>query len=179
MKIMGLETARSSVPQFFRDRLKKAYRLIMSSDNDTVIDFIAKCKKETRKADIAEVAFPRGCNGVIKYSNPMKGEIYHRPCPIHVRGSLLYNHYIKKHGIENKHARIQEGEKIKFIYLKEPNPIQENVISFFQELPDEFGLEQYIDYDKQFEKAFYEPLKTVLECIGWKPERSGSLLEFF
>ena len=177
MKIMGLETARSSVPQFFRDRLKKAFRLIMSSDNDTVIDYIAKCKKETRKANLAEVAFPRGCNNIGNYSHPPT--IYKKGCPIHVRGALLYNHYIKKHKIENKHARIQEGEKIKFIYLKEPNPIQENVISFFQDLPSEFGLEKYIDFDKQFEKAFYEPLRTVLECIGWKAERTGSLMEFF
>ena len=177
MKIMGLETARSSVPQFFRDRLKKAFRLIMSSDNDTVIDYIAKCKKETRKANLAEVAFPRGCNNIGNYQHPPT--IYKKGCPIHVRGALLYNHYIKKHKIENKHARIQEGEKIKFIYLKEPNPIQENVISFFQDLPTEFGLEKYIDFDKQFEKAFYEPLRTVLECIGWKAERTGSLMEFF
>ena len=177
MKIMGLETARSSVPQFFRDRLKKAFRLIMSSDNDTVIDYIAKCKKETRKANLAEVAFPRGCNNIGNYTHPPT--IYKKGCPIHVRGALLYNHYIKKHKIENKHARIQEGEKIKFIYLREPNPIQENVISFFQDLPSEFGLEKYIDFDKQFEKAFYEPLRTVLECIGWKAERTGSLMEFF
>ncbi len=178
MKIMGLETARSSVPQFFRDRLKKAFRLIMSSDNDTVIEFIDGCKTETRKAHIQDIAFPRGCNGVIKYAHPY-GEIYHKGCPIHVRGALLYNHYLKKHQIENKHARIQEGEKIKFCYLKTPNPIQENVISFFQDLPHEFNLEKYIDHDKQFEKEFYEPLRSVLECIGWKAERSGNLLEFF
>ena len=177
MKIMGLETARSSVPQFFRDRLKKAFRLIMSSDNDTVIDFITQCKKETREASIADIAFPRGCNNISTYSHPK--EIYKKGCPIHVRGALLYNYYIKKHKVENKHARIQEGEKIKFVYLKTPNVIGENVISFFQEMPSEFDLDKYIDFDKQFEKAFYEPLRSVLECIGWKPERTGSLMEFF
>ena len=91
----------------------------------------------------------------------------------------MYNHYIRKKKVENKYAPIQEGEKIKFIYLKSPNPIGENVVSFFQDLPSEFQLEKYIDHDKQFDKAFYEPLRNVLECIGWKPERSGSLMEFF
>ena len=177
MKIMGLETARSSVPQYFRDRLKKAFRLIMSSDNDTVIEFIDNCKKETREAVVADIAFPRGCNGVTKYRHPR--EIYQKGTPIHVRGALLYNHYIKDKKIQHKNAFIQEGEKIKFVYLKVPNPIQENVISFFQDLPSEFNLEKYIDHDKQFNKAFYEPLRSVLECIGWKPERSGSLMEFF
>ena len=177
MKIMGLETARSSVPQFFRDRLKKAFRLIMSADNETVIDFIDNCKKETRDADITDIAFPRGCNGVTKYKHVR--EIYQKGTPIHVRGALLYNHYIKDKKIQHKNAPIQEGEKIKFVYLKTPNPIQENVIAFFQDLPSEFNLTKYIDHDKQFEKAFYEPLRNVLECIGWKPERSGSLMEFF
>jgi len=177
MKIMGLETARSSVPQYFRDRLKKAFRLIMSADNDTVIDFIDRCKKETREAVVSDIAFPRGCNGVTKYKHPY--EIYQKGTPIHVRGALLYNHYVKDKKIQHKNAFIQEGEKIKFIYLKQPNPIQENVISFFQDLPSEFNLEKYIDHDKQFNKAFYEPLRSVLECIGWKPERSGSLMEFF
>ena len=177
MKIMGLETARSSVPQFFRDRLKKAFRLIMSSDNDTVIEFIDNCKKETRDAEVTDIAFPRGCNGVTKYRHAR--EIYQKGTPIHVRGALLYNHHIKDKKIQHKNAPIQEGEKIKFIYLKTPNPIQENVISFFQDLPSEFNLTKYIDHDKQFEKAFYEPLRNVLECIGWKPERTGSLMEFF
>ena len=177
MKIMGLETARASVPQFFRDRLKKAFRLIMSSDNDTVIEFIDNCKKETRDAEVTDIAFPRGCNGVTKYRHAR--EIYQKGTPIHVRGALLYNHHIKDKKIQHKNAPIQEGEKIKFIYLKTPNPIQENVISFFQDLPSEFNLTKYIDHDKQFEKAFYEPLRNVLECIGWKPERTGSLMEFF
>jgi len=177
MKIMGLETARSSVPQYFRDRLKKAFRLIMSADNETVIEFIDNCKKETREAVVSDIAFPRGCNGVTKYNHPY--EIYQKGTPIHVRGALLYNHYIKDKKIQHKNAFIQEGEKIKFVYLKTPNPIQENVISFFQDLPSEFNLTKYIDHDKQFEKAFYEPLRNVLECIGWKPERSGSLMEFF
>mgnify|MGYP003321523191 CR=1 FL=1 len=177
MKIMGLETARSSVPQFFRDRLKKAFRLIMSSDNDTVIEFIDNCKKETRDAEVTDIAFPRGCNGVTKYRHAR--EIYQKGTPIHVRGALLYNHHIKDKKIQHKNAPIQEGEKIKFVYLKTPNPIQENVIAFFQDLPSEFNLTKYIDHDKQFEKAFYEPLRNVLECIGWKPERSGSLMEFF
>ena len=177
MKIMGLETARSSVPQYFRDRLKKAFRLIMSADNETVIEYIDNCKKETREAEVSDIAFPRGCNGVTKYNHPY--EIYQKGTPIHVRGALLYNHYIKDKKIQHKNAFIQEGEKIKFVYLKTPNPIQENVISFFQDLPSEFNLTKYIDHDKQFEKAFYEPLRNVLECIGWKPELYGSLMEFF
>ena len=96
-----------------------------------------------------------------------------------MRGALLYNYYVKKKGLEHKYPLIQEGEKIKFLYLKTPNPIGENIIAFFQQLPKEFNLEKYVDYSTQFEKSFLEPLKTVLECIDWQYERRGSLTSFF
>ena len=74
---------------------------------------------------------------------------------------------------------IQNGEKIKFIFLKKPNTIQENVISFIQEFPKELGLDKYIDYELQFEKAFLEPLKIILDAIGWKVEKTVNLESFF
>jgi DNA polymerase elongation subunit (family B) len=177
MKIMGLETQRSSTPAYFRDKLEKAYRILIEGSNDDIIDFIDQIKTDTKKQKYLDVASPRGCNNLEKYKSYSK--IYAAKSPIAVRGALLYNHYVRKHKITNRFPLIQEGEKIKFIYLKTPNPIGENVISFFQSIPPEFGLEKYIDYQLQFEKSFLEPLKSVLECIGWDYERRGTLSSFF
>jgi DNA polymerase elongation subunit (family B) len=177
MKICGMETARSSTPAYFRDKLLKAYTIIINQSNDDVLDFIDLVKEETRKQDYLNIAFPRGCNGLEKYSHPKR--IYGERTPVQVRGALLYNHYVRKHQLTHKYPLIQEGEKIKFIYLKTPNPIRENVISFFGTIPKEFNLDKYVDYTLQFEKSFYEPLKNVLECIGWNAERKISLLSFF
>jgi DNA polymerase elongation subunit (family B) len=177
MKIMGLETARSSTPAYFRDKLYEAFKIIIGKTNDELINFINVVRDETRKRPYSEVAFPRGVNNLAKYRHPT--EIYRKGTPIHVRGALLYNHYVKKHKIEHKHQLIQEGEKIKFMYLKTPNTIHENCISFFGELPQEFGLEKYVDYQTQFEKSFLEPLKNVLECIGWKHEKVVTIGSFF
>jgi DNA polymerase elongation subunit (family B) len=177
MKIMGLETQRSSTPAYFRDKLEKAYKIMIEGTNDNMIDFIDQIKSDTRKQSYLDIAFPRGCNGLEKYRS--YSQIYKKGTPVQVRGALLYNHYIRKHKVTNKFPLIQEGEKIKFIYLKTPNPIGENVISFFNTLPPEFGLEKYVDHVLQFEKSFLEPLKSVLECIGWKHERTGSLSSFF
>ena len=177
MKIMGLETQRSSVPQYFRDRLLDAFKIIIDGTNEDISNFITKVKKETKEQDYSNIAFPRGVNGLEKYKDPT--DIYSKGTPIHVRGALLYNYYLKKYKIEHKHQKIQEGEKIKYMYLKTPNPIHENAISFFGELPKEFGVEKYVDYNVQFEKSFYEPLKTVLQCIGWLPDARVSLLQFF
>ena len=177
MKIMGLETARSSTPAYFRDKLYAAFKIIIGKSNDELIAFINDVRTETRQRPYDQVAFPRGVNNLAKYRHPT--EIYKKATPIHVRGALLYNHYIKKYKIENKHPLIQEGEKIKFMYLKTPNPIHENCISFFGDLPHEFGLEKYVDYTTQFEKSFLEPLKNVLQCIGWTHEKKVSIGSFF
>ena len=177
MKIMGLETARSSTPAYFRDKLYAAFQIIIGKDNDELITFINGVRSETRERPYDEVAFPRGCNNLSKYRHPT--DIYSKGTPIHVRGALLYNWYVKKHKVEHKHPFIQEGEKIKFMYLKTPNPIHENCISFFGELPKEFGIEKYVDYQTQFEKSFLEPLKNVLQCIGWHHEKVITIGSFF
>ena len=177
MKIMGLETARSSTPAYFRDKLYAAFKIIIGKTNDELISFINDVRTETRERPYEEVAFPRGVNNLEKYRH--RTDIYSKGTPIHVRGALLYNHYVKKHKIENKFPFIQEGEKIKFMYLKTPNPLHENCISFFGELPKEFGIEKYVDYQTQFEKSFLEPLKNVLQCIGWEHEKRITLRGFF
>jgi len=177
MKIMGLETQRSSTPSYFKDKLLKAYKIMIEGTNEDMIDYISKIKSDTKKQSYLDISFPRGCNNLDTYRS--FSEIYKKGTPIAVRGSLLYNHYLKQHRITNKFPLIQEGEKIKFIYLKTPNPIGENIISFFNTIPKEFGLDKYVDYTKQFEKSFLEPLKNVLDCIGWKHERTGSLSSFF
>ncbi len=177
MKICGMETARSSTPAYFRDKLEQAYRIIITQTNDELIDFINEIKDDTKKQNYLNISFPRGCNGLKKYRS--SADIYEKKCPIQVRGALLYNYYIRKNKLEHKYPLIQEGEKIKFLYLKTPNPIGENVIAFFQQLPKELNLERYVDYTTQFEKSFLEPLKTVLQCIDWQYERRGSLTSFF
>src|SRR6056300_23099 len=177
MKIMGLETARSSTPAYFRDKLYAAFSIIISKTNDELIDFINVVRAETRLRPYEEVAFPRGVNNLAKYRHPT--EIYQKGTPIHCRGGLLYNHYVKKAKLTNKYSLIQNGEKIKFCYLKKPNIIHENIISFIQDFPKELGIGKYVDYDLQFDKAFLEPLKIILDAIGWNVEKTVNLEMFF
>ena len=177
MKVCGMETARSSTPAYFRDKLTQAYTIIITKSNDDILDFIDEIKDDIKKQDYTNISFPRGVNGLDKYKSV--ANIFGKGCPIQVRGALLYNHLVSKHKLTHKYPLIQEGEKIKFLYLRTPNPIQQNVISFYQTIPPEFNLEKYVDHKLQFEKSFYEPLKNVLECIGWNSERKVSLLSFF
>ena len=173
LKIMGIEAVKSSTPAPCREKIKGALKVIMSDTEEAVQKYIANFRKEFESLPPEDIAFPRGCNNIAKNSSPVT--IYGKGCPMHVRGALLYNFYIKKGKLTHKYPLIQEGEKIKYIYLKTPNLFQENVISFFQTLPKEFGVDKYVDYDLQFEKSFLDPLKVILDVIGWKAEKQASL----
>ena len=177
LKVMGLEIVRSSTPGPIRDSLKEAVRLILTSDEDTLHSFIENTRKEFNDKAVEEIAFPRGCNNMFKYKSG--ADIYTKGCPIHVRGGLLYNYYVDKLNLKMKYEKIQEGDKIKFVYLKEPNAIGENTIAFVGKLPTEFELEKYVDYDTIWQKAFVDPLDNILKPIGWHTEPQATLEDLF
>jgi len=177
LKMMGIEAVKSSTPAPCRQMIKDGLKLMMNGTEDDVIKFIDNCRVEFKKLPPEEIAFPRSVSDVVKYRS--HSNIYMKGTPIHCRGALLFNHYIKEHKLTNKYSLINNGEKIKFIYLKKPNIIQENVISFIQDFPKELGLDKYLDYDLQFEKSFVEPLKAILDAIGWNVEKTVNLELFF
>ena len=177
LKIMGIEAVKSSTPAACRTAIKDALKVIMNQEESDLQDFVADFRKKFESLPPEDVAFPRGCNGVSKFSNPVS--VYSKGTPIHVRGALLYNFHVKKNKLTHKYPLIQEGEKVKFLYLRTPNRINENVVSFFQTLPKEFGLDKSIDYDLQFKKSFLDPLQVILDTIDWQAERVASLMEFF
>ena len=177
LKMMGIEAVKSSTPAPCRQMIKDGLKLMMNATEDDVIDFIDQCRKDFKKLPPEEIAFPRSVSDIRKYHS--SSDIYGKGTPIHARGALLYNHYIKQKKLDSKYSLINNGEKIKFLYLKKPNIIQENVISFIQDFPTELGLDKYIDYELQFEKSFVEPLKSVLDAIGWNVEKTVNLELFF
>ena len=177
MKVMGLEMVKSSTPSSIRDKMKQVIKLMVTGTEDDVQEFIADFRKEFRTLPIEEISFPRSVNGLKTYTD--KAQIYTKGTPIHVKGALLYNYLLNKHNLTNKYPKVQEGEKLKFTYLIQPNPINDTVISYPTRLPTEFGLDNYIDYELQFEKAFLDPIKIILDCIDWQVEKTSSLADFF
>jgi hypothetical protein len=177
LKMMGIEAVKSSTPAPCRKMIKDALKLMMTGTEEDVIDFIDKSRAEFKSLPPEQISFPRSVSDVVKYKS--SSDIYSKGTPIHVRGALLFNHYIKKNNLDNKYSLIKNGEKIKFCYLKKPNILHENVISFIQDFPKELNIDKYIDYDLQFEKSFVEPLKAILDAIGWNVEKTVNLELFF
>jgi DNA polymerase elongation subunit (family B) len=176
IKVMGLEMVKSSTPAVIRDKLRDSIEVILQGNEKNLHKYVMEFRKEFDKLPIQEIAFPRGVNGMKQYAG---SPIYTKGTPIHVRGALLYNHYTKKMGLDKKYQPIRDGDKIKFVYVQTPNPLQEDIIAFPQELPKEFGLDSYIDYDKMFEKVFLDALQIVIESLGWKTQEQTSLEDFF
>ena len=177
LKIMGIEAVKSSTPAPCRQMIKDALKLMMNGEEDDVINFIEKCRATFNQLPPEQVAFPRTASDIRKYQS--SNSIYMKGTPIHVRGALLFNHHIKENKLTKKYSLINNGEKIKFLYLKKPNTIHENVISFIQDFPRELDLDKYVDYELQFDKSFVEPLKTILQSFGWRVEKTSSLESFF
>ena len=177
MKVMGLEMIKSSTPSAIREKMMDAVKLMVSGTELDIHRFIEKFREEFKGLPAEEISFPRGCNGLRNYSDNLS--LYKKGTPIHVKGALLYNHFLKEKKLDKKYPYIQEGEKLKFAYLKMPNPFKDTVISYPSKLPTEFGLDKYIDYDVQFEKAFLDPIKVILDCMGWKTEKMSSIEDFF
>jgi DNA polymerase elongation subunit (family B) len=177
LKVMGLEIVRSSTPAPVRESLKEAVRLCLTTDEKTLQAFIEHTRGLFNKMKPEEIAFPRGVNGLLKYTS--SADIYSKGTPMHVRGALLYNNLLEKNKLTKKYESIQEGEKIKFLYLKEPNTLGENCIAFLGKIPFELDIVRYVDYNTMFEKSFVEPLNQIIGGLGWSATVKASLEDLF
>ena len=181
LKIMGIEAVKSSTPQVCRDKIKEALKIIMNEDSKVLNTFIQDFRSDFMKLEPENIAYPRSVNGLEKFSS--SNGMFAKGAPIHCKGAILYNHLLKTKKLTKKYPLIQEGDKIKFVHLRQPNVYTASAFSFITFFPKELDLKDRIDYDTQFTKSFVEPLKFISEKIGWWIDDSygtqGTLDGFF
>ena len=171
LKIMGIEAVKSSTPAVCRSKIKQALNIIMSQSEKELRTFVNDFRQEFEHMPAEKIAFPRSVKGLKKYMD--SNSIFRKSTPMHVKGSLIYNHILHEKKLLTRFQEIQEGDKIKYVLLRKPNTHQTNVISFLTKLPPQFNFHSVIDYETQFQKSFFEPLKFILEAINWKVDASG------
>lgn len=176
-KIIGLQMIQSSTPKVIKEKLRESLDLIINGAEEELQDYVLKLEHEFRKFQAEEISKPTGVDGVTKYSDTKT--IYIKGTPIHVRGSLLFNKLVKDLKLDDKYQPIKDNDKIKYTYLKTPNPLREDVIAFPSELPEEFDLHKYVDFELQFQKVYLSPLNTILDAIGWTSHKSNSMDDLF
>ena len=181
LKIMGIEAVKSSTPAPCREKIKEALKIIMDGDEKMLNTFIQEFREEFMKLSPEDIAFPRSCNGVQKFTG--ESSLFASGAPMHVKGAILYNHLIRKNKLSGKFPFIQEGDKVRFVNMKQPNIYQSSAFSFITSFPKELDIMDRIDYDTQFTKSFVEPLKFITEKMNWLIDNSygtqGTLEDFF
>ena len=170
LKVMGIEAVKSSTPAPCRQKIKEALQIIMKGGEKQLNDFLISFRDEFKKLSPAEIAYPRSCNGLKKFGS--SSSIYIKGTPMHIKGCLIYNHLIREKNLDYKYQYIQEGDKIKFLELRQPNALGSNVISFIGRFPNELDIQRFIDYDVMYEKSFIEPLSFITNIIDWRIDRS-------
>lgn len=177
LKVKGLETVRSSIPKLSRNALERSYKIIFTGDRQALIDHTEKFRQDFFKMDFAQIGKPSGVNNIAEYYDP--NTLYKKACPIHVRGSIVYNHFLKKNKLTDKYQLIEDYDKIKYCYLKMPNPSHSNVIAIKDDAPEELDINSHLDYKTQFDKIFMNPLQAVCDAVEWETSKIYTLEDMF
>ena len=176
-KIKGVEGIKSSTSEYFQEKFMEFYRLcLMSNSNDEIRDYIVMVENDYKKKYVMEAGKPVKANNLEKYTCSKK--IYVSRTPEATKGSLIYNHYIKRFGLEKQYNLIREGDNCMLLKLKPNNGFtninnkgfksSETVIAVPADdvLPPELKLENHVDYGMQFSKFFKTPCESILEVMG-------------
>lgn len=177
LKVTGLETVRSSVPKFTRDAMTECFKLMFDNKKEELYEFVYSFRNKFFTASFDEIGAPMGVKNLEKYYN--NETLYKKACPIHVRGSLIFNRWLKETELDRKYELIYDFDKVKYCYLNVANPTHENVISIKGDPPTEFHIEEFIDYEKQWIKTFLRPMQNICKTIGVNLEAEPDLNDIF
>jgi len=173
IKKTGIETVRSDTPNFCKEKLDDLLKYMFEvklKDQKKVLSKIREVNKEFKNANISDIAIPKGVSDYTKYASPTEhyvqnGLIYPNGCPIHVRASMNYNYLVQT--LKLPLMPITNGTKVKFVHTSKINQLDQDVVAFINEWPEEFNNEFSIDYDRQFNRTFMSVIQRFFDVLKW------------
>lgn len=163
MKMVGIETARTTTPKMCKGFIEEALKIILNGTEQELVSAYKGWKKEFLEASPEAIAFPRGVSEINKW---VEGGRAIKGTPVQAKAAIAYNDALKRAGLVESET-IREGNKLKFLYLRPHNPTGYNVIGLIDKLPTEFGLDQWIDRNLQLEKALLTPIESFTGLVEW------------
>ena len=179
MKITGLDAKRSSTPDYVRPKMLELIEMIMTSDEKTCQKYVENFKREYSEVDLTKIGMPKSMNNMIKFTDYNDPSWSKKGCPAQTHGAIIYNKMLDDLNLKG-YDPIQEGSKAYYVYIKKPNRCNNtHVLSFDEEIPSEFGIDNRVDLDLMFQKAFIKPMEPLFTSSGWSIEKKSSLGSLF
>ena len=172
LKMMGIETARSDRPKIVREELEACLKIMLRGTNEELIEELKKFHDKWMKIDLNEISRPMGVSN-------LDGMTVEDAKAFHVKAALVHNRLLLDLNLQRKYNRIKSGNKVRLLPLKIPNPARNNYIAYVGELPQEFGLDEYVDRKGHYEGVFLNPIKSFTNILGWQVEKVSSLEDLF
>lgn len=190
-KIMGLFSVTSSCPEFVKPWFNRVLHDLVAEGVDKARETIAEFRKLFFAKPISEISFQKGVSDMDKFLDPetnlpwegqwtdkASGKVRNGGCPINAKAAIYHNHLVDKLNLQKTYQKIKSGDKMKYAYLKE-NPMHWSVIGFIDDIPEEFGLKEYVDIQTHYEKIFYKPIEDVFTACGLDIEPKVDIASFF
>jgi len=185
LMVKGLDTVRSSFPVAMREMLSKVLEdILMDVPKEKLDEFILNFKNSMKLKEFDKIAIPTSVKGIRKYRSK-EGSIFKRyklGTPIHVKSSLSYNDFLKFKKITKRYKPISNGDKIKWVYLKQ-NPLGLSTIAYKgHEDPIEIlnFIREYIDYNKIYKQALHKKIMMLYGALRWdEPTDASKTIERF
>ena len=187
--VKGLDTFSSNFAPLFRQLLKDVLEDILADVPKDKIDHrITRFRKNMKLNQLDEISSPTGVKGIWKYlkkddENSSVFSVFHKGTPVHVKAAIAYNDLVRYFKQDNKYGFINNGDKIRWVYLK-TNPLGLKVVAYKgHEDPPQIikYIGEHIDHDKIYDQALTKKLQMFYDCLDWgKPvDEEQSIERFF
>lgn len=177
-KYTGVEVVRTTIPEPVKPYIKKIIETMMSTQN---LGSTNKILNETydifKELPVESIAFAMGCKEYDKYASRCDGFNTCKGMPIHVKASYMYNKILEKYNIDHKYEAIGTGDKVRYLYVQQPNRFAANAIGYKYYYPEEFREIFKVDRELMFDKIVFSIIERFYSCVKWKAKKPGMAVQ--